>query len=101
MFGGPQQRLRRKDMPLADSQAYCQPAILPMDHKLSEHEANLAMQTGDNKDMTANYQVTLVDEQQHMFVTSILLDMLLQVPAACAQRVPCIQNLQHQTAHEA
>lgn len=59
------------------------------------------MKTGDNNNMTASYQITLVDEQQHMFVTSILLDMLLQVPAACAQRIPRIQNLQHQTRHEA
>ncbi|KAA6418490.1 MAG: hypothetical protein FRX49_11546 [Trebouxia sp. A1-2] len=39
------------------------------------------------------HQVTLVDKQQHMLMASILLDVLLQVAAARAKRVPCIQHL--------
>ena len=39
------------------------------------------------------YQVTFVDEEQHVLVAGILLDVLLQMPAAGAQGVPGIQDL--------
>lgn len=59
---------------------------------------SIRIQTTDsNTAAAAAYQITLVDEQQHVFMSGILLDMLFQVPAACSQRVSCIQDLQHQT----
>ncbi len=39
------------------------------------------------------HQVTLVDKQQHVLMARVLLDVLLQVAAARAQRIPCIQHL--------
>ena len=38
-------------------------------------------------------QVTLVDEQQHVLVAGIPLDVLLQMAAACSQDIPCVQHL--------
>ena len=70
---------------------------LPVHQRLLTVWGLLTKQTGDsNPAGAATYQIALVDEQQHVFVSGILLDMLLQVPAACAQRVSSIQDLQHQ-----
>ena len=51
--------------------------------------------------VTRAYQITLVDEQEHVLVARVLLDVLLQVPAPRPQRVPGIKHLHNTRFHEA
>ncbi len=41
----------------------------------------------------AAHQIAFVEEQQQMLVAGVLLEVMLQVSAACAQGVPRIQHL--------